>query len=512
MDPLWRALSKQRRGRVEECIELCNVRLDEIPNDQAFWALKCRAVIKESYIDDIELDEDGVADTLLDDNAIASVPRPGTSITKANTSSSSFNNNNGSGSLDQSLRPVTQSGRPSSGFVRPNSATNRPMSGQSGDIRSALQSSSHRTSSGTTRPLTNLGREVRLGTASMNHSRTGPLVDSSKINIKKYAKRSGIAMQLVDYLLYVERNPRKALELCAEATLQHDFKEWWWKARLGKCYAKLGLLREAEKQFKSALKDQPIIDTFLELSNIYLRLDLPNSALDVLYEGNEKFTLEPRLLLGMARIYEMLNNLDKANKSFKSVLVLDASNVEAIACLGANYFYSDQPEMASRYYRRLLQMGISTPELWNNIGLCCLYASQYDMALSCLLRAFDGANDNELEDIWYNIGQVGILIGDLNLAYQAFKITISINGTHMEALNNLAVLEIRRKKIDQGRNYLNMAEDNSHIFESNYNLAVLNYQTGNFQGSYNCAKTAIELNPLHQESIELLNKLESILI
>ncbi|CAN0396489.1 unnamed protein product, partial [Scytosiphon promiscuus] len=40
------------------------------------------------------------------------------------------------------------------------------------------------------------------------------------------------------------------------------------------------------------------------------------------------------------------------------VLCLDASNIEAIASLAANHFYgADQPEVALRYYRRLLQMG-----------------------------------------------------------------------------------------------------------------------------------------------------------
>lgn len=38
------------------------------------------------------------------------------------------------------------------------------------------------------------------------------------------------------------------------------------------------------------------------------------------------------------------------------VLGLDASNVEAIACIAADHFYSDQPELALRYYRRLLQV------------------------------------------------------------------------------------------------------------------------------------------------------------
>jgi hypothetical protein len=86
--------------------------------------------------------------------------------------------------------------------------------------------------------MTTLGREVRLGTASL--SGTGALVDVDKLNVKKYASKTGIAMVLTDYLLYVEHNVRKALEICSEATKENDFKSWWWKARLGKCYFKLG--------------------------------------------------------------------------------------------------------------------------------------------------------------------------------------------------------------------------------------------------------------------------------
>jgi tetratricopeptide repeat protein 8 len=37
--------------------------------------VKCKAVIKQNYIDDIELDEEGIAEMLLDENAMASMPR-----------------------------------------------------------------------------------------------------------------------------------------------------------------------------------------------------------------------------------------------------------------------------------------------------------------------------------------------------------------------------------------------------------------------------------------------------
>ena len=71
--------------------------------------------------------------------------------------------------------------------------------------------------------------------------------------------------------------------------------------------------------------------------------------------------------------------------------------MEAIACIGMNHFYSDQPELSLRFYRRLLQMGINNAELFNNLGMCCFYAQQYDMTLACMERALAlGANNEEL--------------------------------------------------------------------------------------------------------------------
>lgn len=48
--------------------------------------------------------------------------------------------------------------------------------------------------------------------------------------------------------------------------------------------------------------------------------------------------------------------------------------------------------------------------------------------------------------------QVAIGIGDLTLAYQCLKIAISINPEHVEAYNNLGVLEYRKGNDDLARN------------------------------------------------------------
>lgn len=141
---------------------------------------------------------------------------------------------------------------------------------------------------------------------------------------------------------------------------QHDYSDWWWKARLGKAYYQLGMLRDAEKQFRSAMRMLGTIPVYLELGKVFLKLDQPNAALEHYNTGAESFPGDPNMLLGAARVHDMLGDTATSGDIYKKVVKLDASNVEAIANLAANHFYTDQPEVALKYYRRLLQ--VSLPE------------------------------------------------------------------------------------------------------------------------------------------------------
>ena len=52
-------------------------RLELTPLDrlQAAWLLKVRALTEQSYVDELEVEDEGIAELLLDDNAIADVAR-----------------------------------------------------------------------------------------------------------------------------------------------------------------------------------------------------------------------------------------------------------------------------------------------------------------------------------------------------------------------------------------------------------------------------------------------------
>ncbi|EFJ39613.1 TRP protein for flagellar function [Volvox carteri f. nagariensis] len=500
VNPVWLAQSRLRRRKFDSCIELCTGILEKNPYDQAVWYLKTRALTLKNWIDDLEIEEEGVADVLMDEHQVAQVPRPGTSLSRPLTSAS------GSGAPSQAVRPMTGSGRPLTGFARPGTSS-RPTTSASGRAGTAsLQQALRTAKPGTARPVTTSGRFIRLGTASLASEPGGPFINVDRLDLRKYAARPLLARVLCDYLIYTEHNMKRALELCALATQVAEYQDWWWKARLGKCYYQLGLLRDAERQFKSALGQ----GQSAELCKIYLRMDQPNTALEHYTSALGAHPGDSSLLLGVARVYDALGDAEKAVSFYKNVLFHDASNVEAIACLAAHHFYTDQPEIALRYYRRLLQMGVTNAELWNNLGLCCFYASQYDMCLGCFDRALSLADDNTLPDVWYNIGQTAVGIGDLALAYQAFKIAISLNPNHAEAFNNLGVLEYRKGNDDSAAALFRSGQrEGGHVFEVFFNGALLAFKAGDFQVSFELVNQALQAYPEHTESHELLKQLKA---
>lgn len=66
------------------------------------------------------------------------------------------------------------------------------------------------------------------------------------------------------------------------------------------------MYRDAEKQLRSALKSDEVIDAYLHLAKVYCRLDQPLAAIEVYTQGLKQFPGETTLLTGIARIYEVI--------------------------------------------------------------------------------------------------------------------------------------------------------------------------------------------------------------
>lgn len=140
---------------------------------------------------------------------------------------------------------------------------------------------------------------------------------ADKLNAKNVAKKRHIAKAVVDYLIYVESNFRRALDIASEATHNTNYEDWWWKSRIGKCQFKMGMIKDAEKQFVSSLKNQQMIVTQIELAKVAIRLDQPLRAIEIYSNGQKKHVYEPSMFAGVARIFDMLNDPRKSFMMYK---------------------------------------------------------------------------------------------------------------------------------------------------------------------------------------------------
>lgn len=207
--------------------------------------------------------------------------------------------------------------------------------------------------------------------------------------------------------------------MAAEAAGVEGYDDWWWKERLGKCYYQIGHYREAEKQFKASLKMQDTTNAFLQLSNVYIKLDQPNNTIDTLKQALTVFPQEPSFYIALGRVYEMLNESEKCFDEYKQALRLENNNIEAVACIANHYFYEDCPEVSLRFYKRLLELGVNNSEIWNNMAFCLFTNSQFDLFMPCLIRAVNCGDDSTLSDIWYNIAQIALSMGEVDVVFRA---------------------------------------------------------------------------------------------
>lgn len=59
----------------------------------------------------------------------------------------------------------------------------------------------------------------------------------------------------------------------------------------------------------------------------------------------------PKIFFKFLYNLQELNDMTNAVQLYKEVLHFDNTHVEAIACIATQHFYTDQPEIALRFYR-----------------------------------------------------------------------------------------------------------------------------------------------------------------
>ena len=92
-------------------------------------------------------------------------------------------------------------------------------------------------------------------------------------------------------------------------------------------------------------------DGLLLMAKTYLIVDQPLAAVDLYRKGLNKFPNDTMILVGIARIYEELHQLEESFASYKTILSYEGNNIEAMACMASHFFCTGQHELAFILYR-----------------------------------------------------------------------------------------------------------------------------------------------------------------
>lgn len=473
---VWLAQNKLRKNQLDECIEIASNVLSLQPGHKAAWFLKIRALTLKDYIPDTDLEEESLADLLLKTDDDVNNKRPGT---------------NGSS--------LPGNGRLMTGFVRPATSVNTRGEDCLRGRRTATAS----------RGITRNGR--RPATQALL-SQSGAEMIPSSFNLSKLVKRPALAKAVAEYLLMILSDTRRALSLAAECTKAANYQDWFWKIILGRCYYQLGMFRDAEKQWKSGVRQQNMIETYLYLSKLYIRLHQPSSAIDNCTLGMEVFGHDIQCWLVIARIHQSLFDNEAAMMAYRKVLDLDPSSIEAIASLGAFNFYEKFPEKSLLYYQRLLLTGVQNSAIWNNVGISCFYAGQLDIALKCMQKGLTFAENEEEADLWYNIGNVCVHLADIKTGIMAYKIAVSINNNHFQAHNNLGVLQKYTQKFTAADSSFETAQKAPHLLQPGYNRAISHFASCEYFKALGEIKETRNRFPDNIQVESLVNQLQQFML
>jgi tetratricopeptide repeat protein 8 len=299
-----------RRQEKDKCLELVNKLLEQVPFNEQLLLLKIMCLSSKAFVRESD-QESSIADIWLQQNSIV---KSGTARIRT------------AKPKDNQSRPITQSGRQITGFARPGTAAQN------------VQVGNNRLTTSYTRQQTAIKQSAQEFITENTLSR---------IDVKKYSAVPGISKGLFFFLLY-SNNVDKALELASLCSTKS--KNWFWKTAMAKCFYRKSLFKDAERLYKSSLKDMDLVETYLALGSIYSKMGQPLNALSIFKKGLEKFQhSNVSLINAIGRIYEEPGNLQSFSEStrfYKLSLNYDAANIEALSSLAGNYFYSSQPENA----------------------------------------------------------------------------------------------------------------------------------------------------------------------
>ena len=261
--------------------------------------------------------------------------------------------------------------------------------------------------------------------------------------------------------------------------------------------------RILQELLQSPIKtDVVVVELHLWLAKVLVAMGKEESAKALLLgiiKEDARYQDSKQLNLALTRLLEGQGQWEESTNHLERVMAFDPADPDVLASLAANYFYSEQPELAVMCYERLLDLGHCTASIWNNYALSKFYSGDFDQVYECFEEAIGAAvQDTEHADLWFNISQVAVCCGDLEWARSCLQLATHYEPGHAESLNNMGVMGDDGGLSDCRRLFEQSCKKGSGLFEPFYNLAMLERSEGRLESALANARKAHSNYPMHR--------------
>jgi len=309
-----------------------------------------------------------------------------------------------------------------------------------------------------------------------------------------------------DWLDKVERtiDPEKRIALLEEARLMapQDDKI---RERLIQEYRSIKKWPQAAKLLEEMVKEKPEEQTLFELLEVYESMKDSDGAVSVLRRLLQKTPDDAELRLRLARTLEKAKKLPEATREYEAVLsLLDSREKLAVyKTLGFLYTETNDLDKAVASYLKAAELDKKDVNLYYN--LATLYEKRGDKEKANQFLAQAVALQPEDIESRLSLAESSFSKGNMDEAQTYLEEVLRRKPDSLRAL--LLLVQIAEKKGDKKRlkelyeKVYALAPDNEIVL---YNLAVLEYEAGNWGKSLPYFETYLKDHPKDAETLRFL--------
>jgi len=261
----------------------------------------------------------------------------------------------------------------------------------------------------------------------------------------------------------------------------------------------------------------------LDSLNLAARLLYANLQLSMTHLDTSKFhyeyilerdTVNTGAMLGMSKLYALLDNLAAADSYISKALTVDPYMAEAYFLRGivyrSDYYKTARQESWDRavssfqttveqdpeYYSAYIEMGVMYDQAGSELAL-----EYYNSALDVY---------PESQEAWYNIGMYHQTRGQIPEAIEAYQTINGLDSTWADPYYNQGYIHlVITGELDSAIHYLTKATDIDPTYYQAYNNLGLAYETkGDIDNAKKYYTKAVEANPDFQLAKDNLNSLQ----